>query len=150
VISSFRGAYSFLSNFFHAEVEMDGMSFPTVEHAYQAAKTVSPRQRAMIRECSNPGEAKRRGRVVTLRKGWNDERLQVMEDLVRQKFSRHAKLRRKLLATGDEEIEEGNWWGDKFWGVYKGEGENHLGKILMRVRYEFSQENDDATRLRRA
>lgn len=54
---------------------------------------------------------------------------------MRVKF-RNPELRDKLVATGDAEIVEGNWWGDKFWGVCRGVGENHLGKILMRIRTE--------------
>ncbi|WP_308694469.1 NADAR family protein [uncultured Veillonella sp.] len=55
----------------------------------------------------------------------------------------------KLLATRDRMLIEGNDWGDTFWGMVDGEGENNLGKILMRVREEiktdlkgkFEQEN---------
>ena len=61
-------------------------------------------------------------------------RIDIMTALVTQKFNRHIDLRKKLLATGDEELIEGNWWGDTFWGVCRGKGDNHLGKILMEVR----------------
>lgn len=58
-----------------------------------------------------------------------------MSGLVRQKFNhRYPELRTKLLSTGDLEIIEGNHWGDTFWGVCNGTGENHLGRILMQVR----------------
>jgi predicted NAD-dependent protein-ADP-ribosyltransferase YbiA (DUF1768 family) len=60
----------------------------------------------------------------------------VMERCVREKFTRHADLRAKLLATGDAVLEEGNDWGDRVWGVYQGQGDNRLGKILMKVRRE--------------
>jgi predicted NAD-dependent protein-ADP-ribosyltransferase YbiA (DUF1768 family) len=56
-----------------------------------------------------------------------------MEDILMRKFA-HLELRGLLLATGDAHLEEGNWWGDYFWGVCKGKGENNLGKILMKVR----------------
>jgi predicted NAD-dependent protein-ADP-ribosyltransferase YbiA (DUF1768 family) len=57
--------------------------------------------------------------------------------LVRQKF-REPKLRELLAGTRNAELIEGNYWGDRFWGVYVGDGkgENHLGKILMQVREE--------------
>jgi predicted NAD-dependent protein-ADP-ribosyltransferase YbiA (DUF1768 family) len=58
-----------------------------------------------------------------------------MEELVRRKFA-DPELAEKLLATGDEELVEGNTWNDRFWGVCRGEGRNELGKILMRVRAE--------------
>jgi predicted NAD-dependent protein-ADP-ribosyltransferase YbiA (DUF1768 family) len=58
-----------------------------------------------------------------------------METLLRQKFA-HPELRAKLKETNDAELVEGNWWGDRFWGVCRGEGENHLGKLLMKIRAE--------------
>jgi hypothetical protein len=45
-------------------------------------------------------------------------------------------LKQLLLATGDKELIEGNTWGDTFWGVCNGIGQNHLGKILMAKRTE--------------
>jgi predicted NAD-dependent protein-ADP-ribosyltransferase YbiA (DUF1768 family) len=57
---------------------------------------------------------------------------------VKDKFSRNPELRVKLLNTGDLQLVEGNYWGDTFWGVCNGKGENHLGKILMRVRKELA------------
>ena len=66
-----------------------------------------------------------------------------MLDVVRAKFDQHPDLAQKLLATGDEELVEGNDWGDIYWGVYKGRGNNMLGKILMRVRAELREESPD-------
>ena len=62
-----------------------------------------------------------------------------MYEIVKDKFSRNPELRVKLLNTGDIELIEGNYWGDTFWGVCNGKGENHLGKILMRVRKELAE-----------
>ena len=45
-------------------------------------------------------------------------------------------LKQKLLETGNTELVEGNTWGDTFWGVYNVEGENILGRLLMKVREE--------------
>jgi predicted NAD-dependent protein-ADP-ribosyltransferase YbiA (DUF1768 family) len=79
--------------------------------------------------------AKRYGKIVVMRPDWNDVRLAIMEDLVRQKFLTSS-MERLLLSTGDAELIEGNYWGDTFWGVCRGVGENHLGKILMKIREE--------------
>ena len=135
MINDFRGRYRFLSNFSHANVTFDGIQYPTVEHAYQAAKSDDPVYRMRVWDCLTPGEAKRVGKSAKLRKDWGTVRLSIMYDLVKQKFQQPA-LRNQLLSTGDEVLVEGNYWGDYFWGVCKGEGENHLGKILMRVREE--------------
>lgn len=62
-----------------------------------------------------------------------------MEDIVRDKFTRNEDLKAMLLATGDEGLIEGNWWGDTFWGECKGQGENHLGRILMKIRRELGE-----------
>ncbi|NGT90448.1 NADAR family protein [Clostridium perfringens] len=56
--------------------------------------------------------------------------------VVKEKFKPNKELRRKLIATGDKYLEEGNTWNDTYLGVCKGKGRNMLGKILMRVRSE--------------
>jgi ribA/ribD-fused uncharacterized protein len=133
-IDHFAGEFAFLSNFYPAEVEYEGKTYPTVEHAFQAAKTVDPEQRAWIRFADYPGLAKKRGRSITLREGWDEMRVRVMSELVLAKFVAHPDLRAKLLATGERPLVEGNHWGDRFWGVCDGQGENWLGRILVRVR----------------
>ena len=138
MIDSFRGSYGFLSNFYLIPIEYEDIIYPSVEHAFQAAKTVSVYQRAGILGQSTSASAKRMGKQVTLRPNWEDIKIRVMESLVKQKF-RDGDLKEKLLATGNEELIEGNWWGDTFWGIYKGRGFNYLGKILMKIREEYQK-----------
>jgi len=114
-------------------VTLDGLEYPSVEHAYQAAKTTDPEERATVREALTPGLAKRLGRQVHLRPDWEDVKLAVMADLLRQKFDRPP-LAKALLETGDEELVEVNYWRDTYWGVFHGTGENHLGRLLMERR----------------
>ncbi|RIK69394.1 MAG: DUF1768 domain-containing protein [Planctomycetota bacterium] len=137
-IESFRGEYRFLSNFYPAEVVFEGITFPTCEHAYQAAKTLDSGERRSIAALATPSEAKRAGRELSLRADWDRVKLLVMEECVRDKFTRNPALRDRLLATGKARLIEGNVWGDTFWGVCDGRGENHLGCILMKVRAELS------------
>jgi ribA/ribD-fused uncharacterized protein len=113
-ITSFRGRYRFLSNFALATVLLDGVPYPTVEHAFQAAKTSSRRQRQEILAADTPGRAKRLGRKVTLRDDWEEIKLKVMAGLVRQKFQDPI-LGQFLLETGDAELVEGNTWNDTDW-----------------------------------
>jgi ribA/ribD-fused uncharacterized protein len=80
--------------------------------------------------------AKSLGRKVTLRENWDEIKAGTMEELVRQKFLRHPDLAQVLLATGEKTLIEGNHWNDRFWGVCRGYGQNHLGNILMKVRAE--------------
>lgn len=136
-IRSFRGQYRFLSNFYPAEVQFEGRSYRTVEHAFQAAKTLSSQMRVAIAEAPSPGHAKALGRAVTLRPDWEDVKIGVMRDLLRQKFGRPP-LRDLLLATAPRQLIEGNTWGDHFWGICDGEGENHLGRLLEEVRTDFA------------
>ena len=138
-IDSFAGPYRFLSNFWPAEVHYEGVVYPTAEHAYQSAKTLDRDERRRIAALPTPSEAKRAGRALKPRPDWERVRIDVMAACVRDKFTRSAELRRRLVATGDAELIEGNSWGDRFWGVCDGEGENHLGRILTRVREELRE-----------
>jgi len=135
-ISEFQGEYRFLSNFYPAEVVFEGITYPHVEGAYQSAKTLDMNERRRIAAIADPAEAKRAGRALKYRTDWEQVKFDVMETCVRYKFTHHIELRKKLLATGDATLEEGNNWGDRIWGVVDGVGENRLGKILMKVRDE--------------
>lgn len=132
-ICKFSGDYEYLSNFYPCKVSFDGEDYCTVEHAYVAAKTLDQEIRRRIRLILYPGQVKKFGRMLKLRSDWDEIKLRVMHDLVLQKFSVEP-LRSRLIATGDAEVYEGNTWGDRYWGIYKGEGLNHLGRIIMDVR----------------
>ena len=141
VIDSFKKEpYRFLSNFYYCKVLYDELLYDSVEHAYQAAKTQHQEEREWIKSAKTPGEAKRRGQKITIKKDWEYVKLGVMSLLVKRKF-KTPKLEEKLLATGNAELIEGNYWHDTFWGVCNGKGENHLGKILMQVRKEKNHDN---------
>jgi ribA/ribD-fused uncharacterized protein len=132
MIDSFTGEYAFLSNFYPAHVRYGGI-YPTSEHAFQAMKTLSLKERLEIAKLPTPAQAKRAGKKLTLREDWEDIKLCVMEKILLVKFS-DRELAEKLIATGGQMLVEGNNWGDRFWGVCNGEGDNNLGKLLMRVR----------------
>lgn len=134
-IKEFRGLYHFLSNFHEASVYWDGITYRNNEAAFQSAKLVDKNERLQFADMS-PNEAKKLGRVVALRKDWEDVKLNIMYEIVKAKFTQNAGLTIRLLETGDALLEEGNHWGDRYWGTVNGIGENHLGKILMRVRAE--------------
>lgn len=136
VIGPFDGPYRWLSNFHPAPVMLDGMLFPTVEHAYQAAKTLKRSERSRIQALATPGQAKRASRELDPRRpDWPEIKLAVMEDLLRQKFA-DPELRQRLRETWPQPLVELNTWGDVFWGVCGRVGENHLGKLLMKIRAE--------------
>jgi len=118
-------------------IEFEGDLYPTVEHAFQAAKTADVAERARIRDLGTPDAAKRAGRKVALRRDWERVKLGIMESLLRTKFSEPG-LMAQLLETGERELVEGNTWNDRFWGVCRGAGANHLGRLLMKVRSELA------------
>ena len=132
-VKEFQGEFRFLSNFWPARVKLGDLWFPSVEHAYQAAKTNSIVKRQQF-QVGSPGNAKRMGRKVDLRPDWEHVKLAVMEELLRQKFSPETELAKKLSDTHPRELIEGNKWGDTFWGMCFGRGFNHLGRLLMEIR----------------
>jgi ribA/ribD-fused uncharacterized protein len=132
-ITSFTGEHAFLSNFYPCSIAYDNWMYPSVEHAYQAAKTFDTNQRERIRVAGTPGRAKQLGRKVTMRAEWNTVKLETMRMLLERKFAFNP-LRRMLKDTGTRELIEVNWWGDTYWGKCKGVGENNLGKLLMEIR----------------
>ena len=139
-IDSFSGEYRWLSNFWPAQVRVYGEQYPSVEHAYQAAKSTIPEVRESIRNMPKAADAKKVGKLITVRDNWTKISLKIMLYLLRQKF-KNPSLKQKLIDTGSAEIIEGNWWNDTFWGVCNGIGENNLGKLLMQVRGEINESN---------
>ena len=135
VIDRFRGEFDWLSNFFLCQVEFEGMNFSNVEAAFQAAKCLDMKERERFFGLSG-GQAKRLGRRVELRSDWEEVKIEIMRQVLKSKFTQNSELREKLIATGDTELIEGNNWNDTFWGVCRGKGRNHLGKLLMEVRAE--------------
>ena len=133
------GKYFFLSNFYSAPVEYQGYRFENNEAAFQAAKCP---ERMSYFYGLTPNRAKQLGRRVPLRPDWEDVKYDVMYDICTAKFTQNPDLLSRLLATGDAELIEGNTWGDRVWGVSEGIGENHLGKILMRIRSELGDTID--------
>lgn len=143
MITEFQGQNRFLSNFWQLKtgVMFGNLLFHSVENAYQAAKCEYEEDRYQFQYIT-AGEAKRLGKQIRQRPDWNEKKLSIMEDLVRQKFFNNSDLAQLLLATGEQELIEGNKWGDRFWGVCNGQGSNHLGKILMKIRKELRDVSD--------
>ena len=139
-IEGFKDEYRFLSNFYPIRIIYEGIEYPSVEHAYQAMKSLDNNIRIKISKIPTAGKAKRAGAKLKPRNNWHNINLIIMEDLVNQKF-RNEFFSKKLLDTKDMFIEETNDWGDTFWGVCEGKGTNYLGKIIMKVREELKNVN---------
>lgn len=144
MIKRFEKEYDFLSNFYPCRILYNRIFFPTVENAFQAAKYVGNQRMTVYRQFASltPGQAKFKGRRIPLRNDWDAIRIDVMEELLRIKFSDPV-LKRKLLDTGEQVLIEGNFWHDNFWGSCicskcRDHGQNHLGQLLMKLRTEFN------------
>lgn len=131
-ILGFFGEYRWLSNYHLIDIKHEGITYPSTEHAYQASKTKDKkiRKRFLNLTCA---ESQKMGQQIDKINNWDDIKLQVMLSVLIEKF-RDKELRKKLLNTGNKHLEETNHWGDKYWGVCNGEGENNLGKLLMVIR----------------
>ncbi len=132
-ITSFFGPHRWLSNFWIAPFPYRGRQFSSVEEAYQWEACATDVGKHAVLYSSSPGSAKTIARKFARRADWPEVKLEIMRRLLAMKFAL-PELREKLLATGEEELIEGNTWGDVYWGVCQGVGENHLGRLLMELR----------------
>ena len=134
---AFSGEYAFMSNMTKVSVVYEGIEYQSTENAYQAAKTVDLELRETIRQME-PIEAKKASRKLLIRSDWDEVKYDIMYDLQKQKYS-NEDFKRQLLATGDMELVEYNYWHDNYWGSCtcprcNDNGKNMLGKILMEIR----------------
>lgn len=134
-VNRFRDDYAFLSNRFPCRFVWHGLTLFSAEAAFQASKCADESDRRFFAGCS-ADKAVMKGNSLTPYHGWEAERLSIMESILMAKFSQDALLMKKLADTGNRLLINGNNKKDTFWGVdlYSWRGENHLGKLLMRIR----------------
>ncbi len=138
MITEFQNEFRWLSNFTPVKITLNGLEFSSVEHAYMSEKSDDREWKLFCADSNNsPGAVKRKSKGIRLKRNWDSFKLEVMEKCLRQKFSQEP-FRTKLKETGTQIIQEGNKWNDKFWGVClkTNQGENHLGKMIMKIRNE--------------
>jgi len=135
-ITEFKGKYRFLSNFYDASFPHNGLVYPTNEHFYQAHKAQSLEDFRQILNAPTPGVAKRLGGKIVLVDNWDIMKEAVMFTGLQAKFAASYELQQYLMGTHPVELIEGNWWGDKYWGLClkTNEGQNRLGQLLMIIR----------------
>ncbi len=144
-IDRFSGSSAFLNNFYPSSFTFAGIDYATNEHFFNAHKTVNLDERLFIAQAPTPAEAKKRGRRVQLRPGWDTViRYVVMALGLSLKFADPA-LRFQLLETGNAQLVEGTTWHDTHWGIcvcrrHAGQGQNHLGRMLMELRTQLREE----------
>lgn len=140
-IMLFRKEFFFLSNFYPKQITYKDLTFDSSEAAYQSTKTNDYETKKKFTNISAK-ESKYLARTIEIRPGFHDMKLSFMYDILKIKFS-NPFLRKLLLDTRDREIIEGNYHNDKYWGycLKTNEGENWLGKLLMKLREELSNES---------
>lgn len=144
MIVEFQGENRWLSNFATADVEYQGLTYPSVEHAWIASKTEDENIRKTF---TNPGlhpaTVKKLGASITPSQYWKANKVGIMRELLISKYSKDP-FKTTLINTANDYIQEGNWWGDTFWGfcLERKEGENVLGGLIMEIRYELINAED--------
>ena len=142
MIKEFKNQYFFLSNFYECPIYYNKLVFCNAEAAFQAQKVINEKDQYKFINL-NASQARKLGKTVQLRKDWEEIKDNVMYEIVKRKFTVNKELQQKLIDTKDEELVEGNWWHDTYWGIDSktGIGKNKLGKILMKVREEVKSSN---------
>jgi ribA/ribD-fused uncharacterized protein len=151
-IERFRDENYYLSNMYMFTVPIlgpDGIEAHSTEQPYMASKFEDPEIRAKIMATKNGKAAKslanhfEEGLGIPRVEGWAEAKIPVMTTVVDMKFRANLDLAEQLIETGEQRITEGNYWGDRFWGVSpagSNKGQNNLGRILMNLRRQLSEE----------
>lgn len=144
VIDNFRGQYYFLSNFSpYGFICKNRWEWKTVEHYFQAYKSVDNYHLHLIRKSETPAKAKKLGSSIKLRDDWDVIKVWIMETALKYKFEQNKDIKQRLVDTKDAMLIEGNMWHDNFWGDCKCNkcrnktGINVLGNLLMQIREEY-------------
>lgn len=142
MIKEFKNQYFFLSNFYECPVYYNKLVFCNAEAAFQAQKVIDEKEQYKFINL-NASQARKLGKTIVLREDWEEVKDNIMYEIVKRKFTVNKELQQKLIDTKDEELVEGNWCHDTYWGVDSktGIGKNKLGKILMKVREEVKSSN---------
>ena len=149
---AFFSIQSFLSNFYKCNIFFQGKCFNSLEQGYQCTKAKIYEDRLAydnIYKADSPAYMKQRGSEIRVDERWQNLKLRVMEDLLFAKFRQNKKLYYSLLNTRPMDLIESTL--DVFWGagcilgsiaLEEGcwDGQNHLGRLLMKVRSSFVRE----------
>jgi len=165
----FKGYKRYLSNMYQTEIvfdaseevkkefpniDFDGQVYQSSEHIYQMLKSLDPRWKQIIQEIEDPHKTKTAakkelsssgdlfGSKIVIDKDFHEKKIEYMFLIVFLKFLQNKDIRKKLVETREEHLEERNDWRDVFWGTYNGVGKNYLGRILMHVRDIFNGPDD--------
>lgn len=140
-----NNVFGYFSNFSNHPIEIDGSTWPTSEHYFQAQKFDDKDYREEIRLALNPTSAKKMGqsRKYPIKTNWEDIKDKVMLDALRAKFTQHKNLKSLLMGTKDAYLSE-HTKNDKYWGDGGDDsGKNKLGILLMELRSELAKDHSE-------
>ncbi|TDD68250.1 NADAR family protein [Actinomadura darangshiensis] len=124
-----------LQNEYPSAIEVGGVVYPSVTHAYWALSTADPEARERIRAAERPYEARKTAEETPRVENWSQVRTAVMAALLRAKYAQHPDLAEVLLGTGDAPIGYSGVDSDH-WITRGGKGRNWVGRLLELVRSE--------------
>ncbi|MEU2154693.1 NADAR family protein [Streptomyces sp. NPDC019396] len=124
-----------LRNDYPAPLDIDGVTYTSVAHAYWGLSVADPETRTAIATAEHAFAARQLASEADRREGWEQARTAVMTGLLRIKYAQHPDLAEILLATDDatlvyDELDSG------YWGDNGGRGRNWTGRLLELVRSE--------------
>lgn len=142
MINLFKNEYSWLSNFAPCKIILEDIEYNSVEHAYMSAKNDDIKWKIFCQLTNSPGEVKKKSKNIELIKNWELIKVKIMQECIDQKYNQEP-YKTLLLNTNNEELIEGNWWNDTFWGINlkTNKGQNMLGKLIMEKRNQLQKEN---------
>lgn len=124
---------------FPAPVDIDGVTYPSVAHAYWALSAADADARAAITSAKTAAAAAKLAAEAGRRDGWEQARTAVMARLLRAKYAQHPDLAEYLLSTADATLVYADA-DSAFWGDNAGGGRNWLGRLLELLRSELRAE----------
>ena len=131
-----------LSSFSMYAFELEGLSWPSVEHYFQGMKFVAGNDQEQIRLAATAKKAQKlgRSRFKKIRKDWKEVREVIMTRGVYTQCRTHPELAQALLDTKQQTLVDNTQY-DYFWGCGRDRrGENAFGKVLMNVREKLQAE----------
>ena len=151
-IEFFKGYKYILSNFYHSQLIIDGVTYNCAEKAYQMKKASFCGDQEVftrLKTCINAKECKEIGKRVTETAEWLYQRVDVMRQILKAKSEQCTTYRKKLLNCKGSIVEAVP--GELFWSAGLDEddlrktprerwpGQNVLGQLHMELRDELQE-----------
>jgi len=125
----FKGPYKCLSNSYLSPIIVEGISYPSVEHAFRAAKISDRFLKLQISKTSRLSDVEKLLQDAWIRPNWDDVKYATLHQLVKLKFESNNELAKILIGTGTKPL------GGRSDHTKR---QFRVGQILMKVRSEIA------------